>query len=278
MELRTLAHTTLSQITATFNKAFEGYFIPLQFTEEGMAAKIRGEGIVKAYSVGAFEGEQLVGFMLHGYEKRNGLKWVYNGGTGVIPQFRGKGITKSMYRYAIPLLEKEGIRHHLLEVIHENHAAKKVYDAVGFQTIRSFAVFKTEKSVSGGADITITNLAALPSDPAFLSMPPSWQNSFASINRDRERHHLLGVYLDGELVGYAAYIAATGRVRQCAVLPAFRRKKIGTALFQYMWQNSATGTLLLTNIDEAYAPGIAFMKALGFDKILGLYEMTMEVK
>ena len=64
MEIRTLETASLLQITSTFNEAFGDYFIKLQFTEEGMAAKIKTEGIVLNHSIGAFAGEKPVGLVL----------------------------------------------------------------------------------------------------------------------------------------------------------------------------------------------------------------------
>lgn len=276
MELRTLAQTPLSQITTAFNEAFSDYSIPLLFTEAGMAQKLKGEGIAKNYSAGAFDGDRLVGFILHGYDVVNGVRMVYNAGTGVVPSFRGKGLTKAMYNYSIPLLQHEGIRTHLLEVIDNNHPAKKVYDAVGFQTVRKLGALRCTVPITAVVpSVEIRIIDALPSDGNFISLTPTWQNSTASIYRDLESHELFGAFHAGELVGYAAYVPAAGRIKQVAVETAHRRQKIGTALLQYMQQKSATGSLLLTNVEEGYEPGIQFLNALGFEKFLGLYEMKL---
>ena len=277
MELRTLSQTPLPQITAAFNQAFRDYFIPLQFTDEGMAAKMKGEGIKKEYSIGAFDGDQLVGFILHGYDEVAGVNTVYNAGTGVLPLFRGKGLTKAMYAYGIPLLKNKGVHTHLLEVIDNNHAAKKVYDAIGFQTVRKLGAYRCTQPLKTVAPIVdLKKMYNLPADTAFIAVAPSWQNSSASVNRDLENHELLGAFRDSELLGYATYVAATGRVKQCAVQASYRRQKIGTTLLQYIQQS--TGNLLFTNVDEAYEPGIQFLQSLGFERILGLYEMKMAAR
>ena len=235
MEIRTLEQAPLSQITTAFNEAFSDYFIPLQFTNEGMATKMKGEGIEKSYSIGAFDGGRLVGFILHGFDTVGGVPTVYNAGTGVLPAYRGRGLTAALYRYCIPFLEAEGIRQHLLEVIDNNHHAKKIYETVGFQTVRKLAAFKCTSSVIADRSFDIRPLASLPpADPAFVSVQPAWQNSTASIHRDKESHQLLGVFREGELVGYAAYVPAAGRIKQCAVHTTYRRHKIGTALFHHM--------------------------------------------
>jgi ribosomal protein S18 acetylase RimI-like enzyme len=278
MEFKTLAQTSIADITTAFNEAFSDYVIRLQLTEEGLASKMKSENIVLSYSVGAFEEDKLVGFILHGYDVVNEEKTIYNAGTGVIPSFRGRSITSSLYAYSIPLLQKEGIRTHVLEVIDTNAPAIKVYEKTGFKTLRKLSAFKsttpvtTDTSLSINAIENITGAAA-----AFLSMTPAWQNSLASIQRNKEGHQLLGVFQNDQLIAYAAYVPATGRVKQCAVHPQYRRKGIGKALFSYMMQNSATGASVLINIDDAYQPGINFLEALGFQKFLGQLEMKLEL-
>lgn len=276
MELRTLANTPLAQITAAFNEAFSDYFIPLRFTEEGMASKIKSEGIVPAFSVGAFDCGQLVGFILHGYDVIDGVKTLYNAGTGVIPAGRGAGLTTAMYRYCIPLLKEQGIYTHLLEVIDNNFTAKKIYDAIGFETVRKLSAFRSAVPIGSAPFFAIRPVADLPGTGAFISMQPAWQNATAAINRDREGHGLLGAFKEETLVGYAAYVPESGRVKQAGVLPAFRRQGVGKALFRYMQQHSSA-QLVVTNVDDHYEPAARFLEALGFQKILGLYEMRMKL-
>lgn len=275
MEIRTLSNCTLAELTATFNEAFGDYIIRLQLTEESMQTKMKGEGIVRELSVGAFENGQLVGLILHAVGEVDGVQTAYNAGTGVVPAHRGKRLTTAMYRYAIPLLLQKGIRQHLLEVIDGNHTAKKIYEAVGFRTVRNLSVFRSTEAISVSAPVVVKSINTLPVNASFQSMLPAWQNSSASINRDPESHQLIGTFDNGHLVGFAAYVPSAGRVKQCAVCPSHRRKKIGTALFQHMQQNSTTKSLLLTNIDDGYAEGTAFLQALKFERLLGLQEMNM---
>lgn len=278
MEIRTLEHTPLARITAAFNEAFSDYFIKLSFTEESMAAKMKGEGIVPAYSVGAFEGSRLVGFILHAYDVIDGVRTIYNAGTGVIPAFRGKGLTSEMYQYSIPLLSSQGIHTHVLEVIEGNYPAIKAYQRTGFQTVRHLKAYKSTEPVRSEMEVRIEIIGAIPTEVlSFCSVEAAWQNGVASIARDIEGHSLLAAYSADTLVAFAACVPATGRVKLCVVHPSYRRKGIGTALFAYMMEHSATGALVLTNIDTSYEPATAFLKALQFQPFLGQYEMKMQV-
>jgi GNAT superfamily N-acetyltransferase len=83
--------------------------------------------------------------------------------------------------------------------------------------------------------------------------------------------------MDGELVAYAVYVPSTGRVKQCAVHPHWRRKGLGSSLIAHMMDHNEKGALVFTNVDEAYTAGIQFLEVLGFKKFLGLYEMKLQV-
>ncbi len=275
--VRTLKQVSIREITSVFNEAFSDYFIPLQFTEESMAAKIRSEGILPGYSIGAFEEDKLVGYILHGYDELEGVKTVYNAGTGVIPSYRNRGITTKMYQYAIPLLKAEGIYHHLLEVIDNNYPAIKVYERIGFRTVRNVVAYRG--SVEETTSIfTMRKMDAVPPEAKqFADIATTWQNSLASIERDLPSNQLIGACRQDELLGFAVYTVASGRVKYCAVHPQHRRKGIGSALLHFIQQNTTVGQLTATNVDESYAPAHAFLQALNFQSFLRLYEMKMEV-
>ena len=51
--------------------------------------------------------------------------------TGVLPEFRGKGLTAGMYERIMPRLKAASIKSQTLEVICENTTAIKVYQGIG---------------------------------------------------------------------------------------------------------------------------------------------------
>lgn len=279
MQIRTLENTSLAEITAVFNNAFQGYFVKLEFTEESMAAKIKSEGIRREFSIGAFDNNRLVGFILHGYDSVNEVKTVYNAGTGVIAAYRGQGITKALYQYAIPFLAEQGIRTHLLEVIDGNLPAMHIYEQIGFKKIRKLHAFKSQVPIQVRQTYAVEELRGIPSEAfIFPEMISAWQNSLSSVERAKEDHRLISVSENNLVIGFAAYVAANGRVKQLAVHPQYRRKGVGAALLQYIGQNSSAPQLVATNIDEAYEPCIQFLQALGFEKFLSLDEMKLVIR
>ena len=142
MHFTHLQSTPTSTLLHTFNTAFADYYLPFHLTEAQLLAKMRADKNSPALSVGAFDGDRLVGFMLHGVDTVNGRRTVYNGGTGVLPEYRGQGLTAQMYAQAIPVLKAKGIDRVILEVISQNVPAIKSYERSGSQALREVACFK----------------------------------------------------------------------------------------------------------------------------------------
>jgi GNAT superfamily N-acetyltransferase len=261
MDFRTLEHLSLSEITEAFNHAFSDYIIPLRLTEEAMADKMKIENILPELSAGAFYNGKLAGFILHAFDLINGVKTVYNAGTGVIPSHRGKAITNAIYDFIIPKLQSQGIHEHVLE---------------GFNTQRQLGVFKKTGRIQEPVSVTIKEIELTDTlFPAFSSCEPSWQNNTASILRNNNGHQLIAAYDKEVALGYAVYVPSAGRVKQLAVNPAHRRKGIGTALVSYMIQHNQKDALVFTNIDMDYLPGISFFENLGFEKPITQFEMKL---
>ena len=229
MEIRNLQGTTYNEILNVFNAAFSDYFVPFKLTEEQLVSKMKGDKIDLELSVGVFENQKLIGFILHGFDIINNQKVVYNGGTGVIPKKRGLGLTKQMYQFALPVLEKLGIDKITLEVISKNIGAIKSYEKSGFTTIRNLVCFKGDfKPTKSNSDIEIKQLLDYPWDlmMSFWDIDATWQNSKNVLTELRSNNESLGAYIQNELVGYVIYSPTSKRIQQIAIHKEYRRRGI----------------------------------------------------
>ena len=136
MEIRPLTETPLETTVECLTRAFSDYFVQMPADPIYWRKRWKGARVDYRASFGAFEKEQLVGFMIHGLDFRNGLYTAFNTGTGVVPAFRGQRLVGKMYETALPQLENRGIRACSLEVIQENEKAVKAYQKVGFSIVR----------------------------------------------------------------------------------------------------------------------------------------------
>jgi GNAT superfamily N-acetyltransferase len=280
MIIQELNRTSIYDLNKTFNQAFSDYVLPMHVTVNQLAENIRRDGIDFRYSVGAFNQNQLVGFILHSLDEWNGIKTAYNGGTGVIPAFRGNKLTHQLYGYIIPRLKAAGAGQCLLEVIATNRVAIQTYLGVGFGQTRGFTCYKANLN-----DIPVLPANQLPgiqiremSVPdwdavkPFWDFAPSWQYSIPSIERLIGKISFLGAFEQDQLVGYAAIVRSTNRVAQFAVAPAHRGLGIGQGLF-YQLARNASGPLVVINVDEACVAANKFLKATGFTCFIKQLEM-----
>jgi len=102
MKIKSLETTSLHEIVTCFSEAFADYIIkmpndPVFWKERWRLARVRYD-----LSFGAFEGDQMVGFIMIGVDQDAGHLTAFNTGTGVIPAFRGRQIVDKIYEKAIP--------------------------------------------------------------------------------------------------------------------------------------------------------------------------------
>lgn len=279
MKIKTLENTSIKKITDSFNLAFSDYFTSFHLTPEQLSSKMKADKIYLKYSVGVFEDENLIAFILHGTDTLDNKKVVYNGGTGVIPDKRGQGLTKQMYTYILPILKEQKIDYIILEVISKNIQAIKSYEKVGFNAIRELGCYKGE--IAAPYKISNAEIKELHSYDWELMQPfwdlkPTWQNSINVVNELKESNQSIGAYIDNKLVGYLIFNPTSKRIHQFAVDKNFRKKGIASKLIKTIIEKS-TNDLTIINVDKNSHPINSFLSKNGFDNFLDQIEMKLEL-
>ncbi|OCA79355.1 hypothetical protein BBH99_06165 [Chryseobacterium contaminans] len=278
MEFNTLANVELDDLLAVFNLSFSDYIVPFHLTKEVLEAKIIAEKLDLNISVGAFEEGKLVGFILQSEKLENGQRVIYNGGTGVVPESRGKGLVRKMYDFIIPVLKERGAEILLLEVIEGNTAAIRAYENLGFSIVRKLLCFKG--SISPGVEsssITIKEMKDFQWDNlrSFWDIEPSWQGSVYVLNPMPETYQALGAYSDGKLVGYIIYNPGARKVLQIAVHTDYRKQGIGSGLCKAIADGQP---LAINNVDDTSKETKLFLeKRIGLQHWLSQFEMTRSI-
>jgi len=279
MVIHTLSELTAADLAAVFNTAFEGYFLPIRLSEQQMADKIKSENIRLDYSVGVTIDDRLAGFILTGIDKDHQQTISYNAGTGVIPEFRGLKLTEKMYDYLLPILKKQNIRKHQLEVITENTKALKIYQHIGYQITKTVSSFKG-KIIAPSKELTYEFVKLdLTEDrlvQSFWNHFPTYQNTLSSINRNKELHEILGIYANKQLIAYIIYTKGTLRIKQFGVHPNYRNNGIGHQLFYEVQKTNPDTDLVLINIGNTDDITHSFLKKIGMDIIIEQFEMVLQ--
>jgi len=267
----------------TFLRAFADYMVPIQLNEEQFRAKVKREGIEPAFCVAAFSENEMVGFILTGLGEWQGKPTAYNAGTGVIPAFRGHGLTQQLYRFLLPKLQESGLEQCLLEVICENAPALKSYQRTGFRITRSFDCFRGLKNellldMAFPTGITI-NEVTKPDWAAYTSfwdVKPSWQNMADAFKRSPDPKLLLEARdAQQQLAGYVAFFPNNASIVQLAVKQDKRKCGIGTALLREVVQRAVAPALLVINVDTVGENVISYLNRRHFSRILKQYEMLL---
>jgi ribosomal protein S18 acetylase RimI-like enzyme len=273
-----LAGCSLAELTTVFNQAFAHYFVPLQLSPAQMQAKLIADQTDLSLSVGAFVGERLIGFILHGIDWLNGVKTAYNGGTGIVPEYRGQRLTQKLYETAWPRLRAAGVVRSVLEVVAQNTTAICIYKAVGFTPTHRLECFRgtvIPRQAHSGCTIGLAK-ETIPSElTAWNNSHTTWQHNTGALLRQQANIATLRATKNGVTEGVLLYHTHNGKLLQMAVSPKARRQGIATDLLLAAAQTRPMLTAL--NIEEKNTGVQVLLQHIGLSPFLTQYEMEAPV-
>ncbi|MDA1120965.1 MAG: GNAT family N-acetyltransferase [Bacteroidetes bacterium] len=268
----------MPQMHRSFTEAFEDYAVNFELSYHQFANRLlRKLNIEFDYSMGAFSGDKLVGFLFHTINTYDRKMMAYNGGTGIIPGHRGYGLTKKMYEILIPSIATSGAQAIVLEVLKTNKIAIKTYRQIGFEKIRIFESFRliNEVEMKETRDLSILKSVDLKAEyETFGNQSVSFGDTFDQLQYNLENERILEAWISNEPVGYIIFQPSLGRISQFAVQKQFRRKGIGTNLIREA-QNESLKPLTVINVHKRDHETIKFLGATGFIHSLTQLEMQL---
>ncbi len=283
MHIATLEHTTPEAQLQAFLAAFADYPLPPQLTQAEFDQMLRRTGCRAELSVGAFERDELVGFIHNGIRPWQGVLAAYDQGTAVVPAWRRQGVTTALFDALVPRLTAAGVGRYVLEVLRKNQPAYELYLKKGFQVTREFDCFAREKDglpVAGGGwalapveDVTTLDWNAC---AALWDDSPSWQNSPDSVCAVAGCFTAVTATVGGQLAGYGIIDRHTGSLPQLAVAKDCRRAGLGRVLLAALAERTESDRLSAINVTTG-GSGAAFLQAMEFAFTVGQYEMVREL-
>ena len=254
--LRGLDAGDFDSVFAAFCSAFEGYSAQTQRPNaEAFHSMLRRRGVRWPLSVGAWVGQDLVGFSLLALDHWDGRNTAYVIVNGVLPAWRGQRLVGQTLELATVSAQKLGAERVTLEVLQNNHAALQAYRRFGFVERRQLTCFELDVNALTGTDLfgdfTVADCrrANWPEWRQFGDWRPSWQNDERAIERDRPASKFLLAADSENTLGYLVVAPATGDVPQFAVRRSSRRRKVATALLQAAARASKAPALRVINVD-----------------------------
>lgn len=280
-KIDSLKNSKSEEIVKTFNAAFSDYFFPIEFTKEQFEHKLLIEGGSLDLSVGAFENDKLIAFILHFTNMSDSKLTIYNGGTGVLPDFRGNHLTSKMYEFIKPKLAENKINKMILEVLTQNSAAIKTYQNQGFEITRELNCFKGKlkliKEKISSKSYEIVELKEYNWDlfQTFWDYLPTWQNSIQTVNNLKEQNITFGIKSDDKILGYLIYNPNTKRIHQLAVHKDYRNQGLAQLLLNAVSQIDSEISII--NVDSRDEVLKKFLEKNGLNNYTSQYEMELEL-
>jgi ribosomal protein S18 acetylase RimI-like enzyme len=285
MEYKVLESESWETIHDSFDKAFSDYTVEMHVPFEKFQMIMLRNGVDLRYSMGLYDGEKLVGFIVNGTGVWNGLHTVYDSGTGILREYRGKKYSTALFSRLKDLLSETDFSQYLLEVIQTNIPAYNLYIHEGFTMTRELQCFKAEKEgmcldVKSTCNVQFKTLSVMDWDvvTTFWNASPSWQNSVQAIDRVSSHFEKVAVYADDTLVGYGVFGRESGELVHIAVRKDYRRKGIGTALVKEISARTQSEGLRIVNVDHDDRETTDFLRNRGFENDVNQYEMVLQLK
>lgn len=264
--------------------AFSDYPIPFEMSREGFVKKfIQKLNLSFNLSAGAFDGTSLVGFIFMTLEDYEGIYTAYNGGTGVLPEYRGRGITSTLFQYLKPRILLANAKMCILEVLTNNIPAIKVYERLEFKKVKILKCYQllpyhyNPPGPNHMIRITNANKPDWGTYSSFFDFTPSFIDSVKMIDNNLVNESILEAKIKNEIIGYAVYQPNLGRISHFAVSPNYRNKGVGSLLMHEIYSSSKNKYLTIVNLPEQAAETQHFLTNLGFENQIDQYEMALSL-
>ena len=267
-QFQSLQGIGMQQLAECFNLAFSDYEQPIRFTPESLKYYLTASSVDLSLSFGAFCQEQLVAFILNSAGIYHNQSVVFDAGTGVVPDHRGKKVFSGLFAYTAQQLRQQNIAKYYLEVLQSNQHAVTIYSKNGFSVQREYSVL-TASGAKEGCDQAV---AVVPHEhfevfATAFSVEPSFEHTTHNINQNPELYEVR--YLDQ--LAYCIYAKRNGEIIQLHYNDLGALKEVMLAVI------NRYPSAMAKNIDYSYLDILEMLKEIGFKEILKQYEMVRDI-
>lgn len=263
-----------AETTACLNLAFSDYALPIRLTEEQLQALFSASGVDKELSYGAFLEGKMVGFILNSCSSYQNRKVVFDVGTGVVPEHRGRKIFTNLFAFAEQELLRHGVERYYLEVLQQNDKAISAYKKQGFFTVREFYVLKSPSvSEKEDAEVEYEEMKTFDFSKVRLRnyVQPSYEHSTEVLKWNPELY--AAVYRKTENITALCMISkGDGRILQMAYDDICELKRVVQGIL------ARFGTITVKNIDGRNTEVLEMFYSMGFTEAAKQFEMAKDLK
>ncbi len=273
MTVKNLSHITFDEVLDCFLLAFENYFVKMPSDRNYYKERWRAAKVDFNFSYGMFDKGRLVGFIIHAIDKRDGMLTAFNTGTGVIPEYRGNRIVKSIYTYALKDLGENGIEKSTLEVIKKNETAIRSYKSIGFKVCKNYKCFTGAVSIENCDPFELKEIALKNVDWKKLPNQEFYSWDFQKetiLERNYTFYHVLN---RKEPESFFIFDPENNYVAQFDILNS--ENQGWNRLFSAI--KHISGTIKVINVDERLKDKLDYIGFIGLENSVDQFEMELKI-
>ena len=267
-QFQSLEEISMQALAQCFNGAFSDYEQPICFTPESLRYYLTASAVDLSLSYGAFREGELVAFILNAKGAYQGENVVFDAGTGVIPQHRGKKVFSALFAYTCQQLRRRGITRYILEALQSNHHAVSIYRKKGFSVQREYSVLTASGAAEGWeAPVDVMPYGEFERFPTKISPEPSFEHTTYNIGQNPQLYEVR--YVPGQ--AYCIYAKRNGEIIQLHYNAPEALKQVMAAVIRRY------PSAMAKNIDCGCTDVLQILQQLGFREITRQYEMGKDL-
>ncbi|WP_353094769.1 GNAT family N-acetyltransferase [Tissierella praeacuta] len=272
----------LEKVYDAFQMGFSDYIVKFQISKEDFIKRFFGpEGNQLENSFIALDEGSPIGLILGGIKEYEGMRTMRCGSLCVHPDYRGKGISKSLFQLHRKAAVSNKCKQMFLEVIVGNDRAIKFYSKLGYEKVYDIKYYSNKNidELHEGADESIdieeiTFDTILNLSEAIRDIHINWQNDFDYMKK-LEGLIYYGVYEENKLIG-AMSISKNGKILFIWVSPQYRQRGIGRSFILKAVKDLNLKNITISFPNNANIEG--FVKRMNFQKDnISQYEMYLTI-
>lgn len=269
--LKNISNTTIANC---LNRAFQDYALPIQLTKKQLYHLFELNNVDRELSFAAFLESEMIGFIINSKGIYQNTMVLFDVGTGVVPEHRGKQVFTNLFSYACKELHKYPIEKYYLEVLQENHRAIEAYQKQGFTIEREFDVWEsTQKFDKNHTYVMHTDMKMF--DFTRIDhchrVEPSYEHTMPLLKRNVDCYGVVYREANLQITAYCIYAKENGRIMQLGYSNIQDLKLIIENLVFHFDE------VIAKNIDSRDIRVKDLFRSLGFIQITKQFEMSKAI-
>lgn len=287
MEYKYLTDTPMETVQQCMQESFADYQLNMNYmTVEVMKHRNAICRNSPEYSVGAFDGNKMVGFLNVGIDYFDNELCAFDGGTGVIKEYRRQRIVGKMFAKSVEAVKQRGIHKFMLEVLQSNKAAIRAYQKEGFSISRNLKCYEVAIANYEGTnkeleDVNIRQISVneLADYWHFIKYPVSWEHMLSGLKAVEDEIIINAAFQGNLCTGFIVYSPILCWITAIGIMPEIdNHERLVDFLISNLFRDlqPVRPKVSLNNLMEKDKLNDALVE-LGFENPVDQYEMVARI-